>query len=280
MIRLVIGVDDTDMPGTPGTNQLARRIADALPPGFSFDVVLRHQLLFDRRVPYTSHNGCASIGLQAEPGHGAAELLEPLRRLVREFAPPGSDPGLCILHRATPFAEILAFANRCQREPVHQADALDLARKHAIHLEPLGGTGDGVIGALAAVGLRASGNDGRVVHRAGWPWPDAFAGEQTVDAILARGVDEIRAAATDQSRATGIDERRADAIDETSTAGSSAGARPGETVTAGLVDVGKHLRPAFRDGRIVLFVEPSATPRTDPPIASTSPARWKALKLP
>jgi hypothetical protein len=242
MIRLVIGVDDTDMPGTPGTNQLARRIADALPPGFSFDVVLRHQLLFDRRVPYTSHNGCASIGLQAEPGHGAAELLEPLRRLVREFAPPGSDPGLCILHRATPFAEILAFANRCQREPVHQADALDLARKHAIHLEPLGGTGD--------------------------------------DAILARGVDEIRAAATDQSRATGIDERRADAIDETSTAGSSAGARPGETVTAGLVDVGKHLRPAFRDGRIVLFVEPSATPRTDPPIASTSPARWKALKLP
>ena len=49
-----VGIDDTDTLDTPGTNQLARRLAAALPAGFAFVVALRHQLLFDPRVPYTS----------------------------------------------------------------------------------------------------------------------------------------------------------------------------------------------------------------------------------
>jgi len=257
-MRLIIGLDDTDMPDTPGTNQLARRTADALPPGFTFDVVLRHQLLLDPRIPYTTHNGCASIGLRTEPGsdagpgHGAA-LLAFLRGHVSAFAPPGSDPGLCILEvpdepptAPGPFPALRAFAERCQREPVRQADALELAREHRIHLEPLGGTGDGIIGALAAVALRAGADDGRVVHRPGWPWPDPFAGPQAVTSILSRGVDEIR------------------------TPG-------GQAVRTGIVYVGKHLRPAFRRGRVVLFVEPTGQAASAP---APAPARWNALKLP
>jgi hypothetical protein len=238
---MIIGLDDTDIPGTPGTNQLARRVADALPGGFTFDVVLRHQLLFDERIPYTSKNGSASIGVLGGASSSPGELLDFLRERVRAFAPAGSDPGLCVVDPVPPHADVpedvIAFARRCQREPVRREEALALAGAHGILLEPLGGTGDGVIGALAAVGLRAWGDDGRVVHRPGWPWPDDFSGEQPVASVLALGVDEIRA---------------------------STGA-----VTAGVVDVGKHLRPSFRGGSVVLFVEPVA-----------AGGRWRALKLP
>ena len=41
-------------------------------------------------------------------------------------------------------------------------DAYELARRLGVHLSEHGGTGGGVIGALAAVGLRLSGNDGRL----------------------------------------------------------------------------------------------------------------------
>jgi hypothetical protein len=268
---MIIGLDDTDMPGTPGTNQLARQIADGLPDGLGFDVVLRHQLLFDGRIPYTSKNGSASLGLLGHPTPSPAELADFLRERVRAFAPAGSDPGLCIVdaptargqgfssgraprsaaaHAEVP-EEVIAFARRCQRQPVRQEDAVALARAHGIVLEALGGTGDGVIGALAAVGLRASGEDGRVVHRPGWPWPDPFSGEQPVSAVLASGVDEIRA--------------------------------PTGTVTDGVVDVGKHLRPSFRGGRVVLFVEPAhpGDPDRAPAGEEDPPAsRWRALKLP
>lgn len=251
---MIIGLDDTDMPGTPGTNQLARRIADALPEGLTFDVVLRHQLLFDERIPYTSHNGSASIGVLGGAGRASAELLDLLRERVRAFAPAGSDPGLCVAGAGVVGEgreDVIAFARRCQRRPVSREDAMALALAHGILLEPLGGTGDGIIGALAAVGLRAGGGDGRVVHRPGWPWPDPFSGDQPVEAVLAAGVDEIRS--------------------------------PTGRVRDGVVDVGKHLRPSFRGGRVVLFVE-----LADPGGATAAAAReedpqslrWRALKLP
>ncbi|HEX6534711.1 MAG TPA: hypothetical protein VF041_08935 [Gemmatimonadaceae bacterium] len=228
-----IGIDDTDTLDTPGTNQLARRLAAALPAGFAFVAALRHQLLFDPRIPYTSKNGSASLLVAADPGHDASELVPVLRREMRAWYVPGSDPGLCVAGEV-PLA-VTAFARRCQAEPVRQAEARALAARHGIHLEGLGGTEDGVIGALAAVGLLAWGSDGRVVHLAGWPWPDPFAGEQPVRAVLARGVGAIRVLSS------------------------------GEMVRDGVVDVGKHLRPAWRDGSAVLFVEGGN-------------GRWRAVK--
>lgn len=232
-MRIHIGIDDTDTLDTPGTNQLARRLAAALPVGFAFIAALRHQLLFDPRIPYTSKNGSASLLVSAERGREASELLPVLRREMRAWYVPGSDPGLCVATEVPP--AIAAFAHRCQAEPVRQAEARALAARHAIHLEGFGGTEDGVIGALAAVGLLAGGNDGRVVHLAGWPWPDPFAGEQPVSAVLARGVGAIRVLSS------------------------------GATVRDGVVDVGKHLRPAWRDGRAVLLVDGAE-------------GRWRAVK--
>jgi hypothetical protein len=236
---IYIGIDDTDTADSPGTNQLARHLAAVLPPGFTFVVALRHQLLFDPRVPYTSKNGCASLLLRADPGRQVDELLPILRGAMRSWYVRGSDPGLCVAEHVD--ESVTTFARRVQREIVRQAEARALASASAVHLEGFGGTEDGVIGALAGVGLLAAADDGRVVHRAGWEWPDTFAGLQDVAAVRNRGVDEVLEAAS------------------------------GTPIDTGMVDVGKHLRPSYRDGRVVLYVEASH---------AGSSHRWRALKLP
>ncbi len=241
MPPVYLGIDDTDIAGSPGTNQLARRLAESLPDDCRTTLILRHQLLLDPRVPFTSQNGSASLLIESDDADADARMLPILRREIQAWFVAGSDPGLCAATNVQP--AVIEFGRRCQRELVTQTEARDLAERSGIRLEGLGGTEDGVIGALAAVGLLASGNDGRVVHRPGWTWPDSFAGPQEIDAILTRGVDEVR------------------------------DSRSGERLEHGSVDVGKHLRPALRAGRVVLFVEPANGSAGDA-------AAWRAVKLP
>ena len=237
---IYVGVDDTDIVGSPGTNQLARSILVQLGAAADGAMICRHQLFFDRRVPYTSKNGSASIALPRAAPADLAGLIDRVRDVMRGWFVDGSDPGLCAAPAAS--EAVQAFGRRCQHEVVTQEEARTLAAGLGIHLEGLGGTEQGVIGALAAVGLAATGEDGRVVQLAAWPYPDEFAGPQDAAAIHAHGVDEIRRTDT------------------------------GALVSAGLIDIGKRLRPNIRHGRIVLFV--AAAPGTG------GSAAWQAVKLP
>ena len=159
---IYVGLDDTDVVDSPGTNQLARQIAKRITGDFHTQLVVRHQLLDDPRVPYTSKNGCASLLLERRGDMTLDALASRLCRMIVDWCPPGSDPGLCLA--ATVPTEIIAWGERCQRELVDQKEARSLARAARVYLQGLGGTEGGVIGALAAVGLLASRKGGRVVH--------------------------------------------------------------------------------------------------------------------
>lgn len=249
---IYVGIDDTDTLDDPGTNQLARHLVRDLAGDFSGRLILRHQLLQDPRVPCTKKNGCASIlfdpksysakdcspplGGEGSGEGGIATLIQRIRALMLPWCPAGSDPGLCVATEVPP--AIAEWGRRCQRELLTKDDARQLAAAHRIHLEGLGGTEDGVIGALAAVGLMSTKNDGRVVHfgAADRDYYDVT-GFLDVATIRSRGIDEIRK------------------LD---------GNTP---VNDGDVEIGKRLRPNFRDGRIVLYVEPGeVTP-------------WRAVKV-
>lgn len=234
---IYVGIDDTDMPDTPGTNQLAKALVALVADRFRCRFILRHQLLDDPRVPYTSKNGSASIWL--EPVNGPVGDLRPLiaslRARMLEWYVPGSDPGLCVT--TTVPDDVVAFGARCQREVVTRGDAESLAGRHGIHLEGLGGTRGGMIGALAAVGLAAAQNDGRVVVNG--TWPDDLSGLQPIAAIEARGV-------------------------------AVQCLESGASICEGEVDVGKHLRPNLRAGRVVLFVRSEETP---------TGRQWLAVRL-
>jgi hypothetical protein len=221
---IYIGIDDTDVVGSPGTNQLARAIVARLGAAAAGAVVCRHQLFVHPAIPYTSQNGSASIRLPGGERMERAALIALVQEVMRTRYVEGSDPGLAVADRMS--AEMSGFAARAQTEVVSASEAHGVAGRGGCHLEGLGGTHQGVIGALAAVALAAGGNDGRVVHVDGWPWPDPLSGVQSVAALRERGVETICSVS-------------------------------GEIFTGGTVDVGKHLRPDWRGGRIVLVVERS-----------------------
>ena len=143
--------------------------------------------------------------------------------MVVSWSPTGSDPGLCVTANVP--QAVSDWGIRCQRELVKQSEARQIAAEQHIYLEGLGGTQDGVIGALAAVGLMATKNDGRVIHfdSNGADWYD-LTGCLDVNEIRQHGVNEIL-------------------IMET-----------GEPLNAGIVDIGKRLRPNYRQGKVVLYV--------------------------
>jgi tRNA(Ile2) C34 agmatinyltransferase TiaS len=234
---IYVGLDDTDRPDAPGTNQLAKALAEELADRYRCIFLLRHQLLQDERVACTRHNSAAALCLVPRREQEHHTLVALLRSAIQRRAAVGSNPGFC-LTSVVPQA-VRAFGRRCQSQVVRQAEARQLASTCSLHLEGLGGTEDGIIGAVAAVGLAASGSDGRIVLIEG---RDDLTGVQPVDQLRARGV---------QCRC----------LDS------------GRVIGQGCVDVGKHLRPNYRQHKAVLFVQPASG-------NCASPDLWNAVRLP
>lgn len=224
---ILVGIDDTDMPDTPGTNQLARKLAQAVAVRYRCRRIVRHQLCGDPSIPCTSKNGSASLLFEATGVHNREWLLDVLRSGMRLSFVEGSDPGLCL---ADDVPDVVRdFGRRAQREIVTQDEARSLAAECGIHLEGLGGTEGGVIGALAAVGLATTGNDGRVVQFEGWG--DDLSGIVKLADLALRGVAARR--------------------------------QDGTAVLEGTVDLGKKLRPNCRGNEIVLIVAPAEAQGSD-----------------
>jgi tRNA(Ile2) C34 agmatinyltransferase TiaS len=213
-----IGIDDTDTLESRGTGHLARQIAAILSTEHTVLGVTRHQLLVDDRVPCTKNNSSAAIAVNGNGLTDAGTLLEQVKALMLDHFQPGSDPGLCVAD-AVP-SIVTKFGRRAQQELVTREEAQSLAAALGILLVGLGGDHGGVIGALAAVGLVASQEDGRyvLVGRS-----RELSGLQPVSAVLAAGIASVRT------------------LD-------------GQPVTDGLVQTDK-LRPARRGGQPVAVVE-------------------------
>ncbi|MBI9047377.1 MAG: hypothetical protein JEZ06_23015 [Anaerolineaceae bacterium] len=219
MRQIFIGIDDTDNLESRGTGHLARLIADHLRKRFYVSGVTRHQLLFDPRVPYTAKNSCAAIHLKTDADVDLDVLEADIARLMLGKFNPGSDPGLCITQEVP--EKITAFGRKAQTDLVSQAEARSLASENNIRLQGLGGTEDGVIGALAAVGLASSGEDGRYVQVGSIR---ELMGLQSVDTVLSCGVSAVRT-------------------------------MDGKDVLQGQIQTEK-MRPARRESAPILFVEP------------------------
>ena len=170
-MQVLLGVDDTDVLGhKPGTGRLARDLGAHLQAGGLATLVgvVRQQLLVDPRIPYTSHNSPACLILDVDDAKSTAgHVFDEAARYVQSRAATGSDPGLCLAARATVGVDVVAWGWRASSEVLGQEEAVALAQCAGVRLEPLGGTGDGIIGALAAVGLTAEGNAGRFLELAG-----------------------------------------------------------------------------------------------------------------
>lgn len=220
-MTLYLGIDDTDTRESRGTGRLARTIAAELTRSYTVTGVTRHQLFVHPAVPYTSHNSSAVIHIQ-DTGNGiAADVFATARETMLADFIEGSDPGVCVAADPEINGDLSCFGFAAKTSIVTQDEARRLAREAGILLEGLGGTEDGVIGALAGVGLAASGNDGRFVQKG---TTRDLRGTQTVAAILASGVDRVM------------------------TMG-------GAVVEEGVVTLRKFPKPACIGGKAILYVE-------------------------
>ena len=164
---IFIGVDDTDLPGTRGTGRLARSLADYLELQGAGKIrgVTRHQLLLHPSIPYTTHNSAACIEL--DPYEEPATLFDACKAFLKANVILGSDPGVCVSARSWISGEVIDFGKKAQSHVLGIEQARRVAAADGVLIEALGPGGQGTIGAVAAVGLRRSGNDGRFIELRG-----------------------------------------------------------------------------------------------------------------
>jgi hypothetical protein len=163
-VNIFVCIDDTDNIESRGTGELASLLAKALEKNGwgATEPVTRHQMLVHPDIPYTSHNSSMCFKAAIAPEHLQAFTAFAQDFLTRESA-EGSDPGLCIVTSdgLADTQDLIAFGCRAKQQVLTKEEAYGLARRLGIHLSEHGGTGLGIIGALAGTGLRMTGNDGR-----------------------------------------------------------------------------------------------------------------------
>jgi hypothetical protein len=219
---IYVGIDDTDTLESRGTGRLARTIACELALKYEIFGVTRHQLFVHPDIPFTSHNSCAVIHVQAPPS-AIEDIFVTTKKLMLQDFIEGSDPGLAIssTEQATPAA--VAFGQDAKIMIVTQQRALNVACNCGIRVEGLGGTNGGIIGAVAGIGLASLGNDGRFLLKGK---NRELTGLRTVSEVVDAGIDQILTL-------------------------------QGDTVVEGKIKIPKNATPSFIHGKAVLFVEKS-----------------------
>jgi len=169
MKNWLICIDDTDDIGTKGTGEIAEEIAHLLQQQqlnkteyVARCLVTRHQLYVHPDIPYTSHNSAMCFQLESHLDFADIKQIC-VTHLLQESA-AASDPGLAILDMSSSYdiSALIAFGRAAKKTVKTKEQAYELATELGIDLTEHGGTGQGVIGALAGLGLRLSGQDGRV----------------------------------------------------------------------------------------------------------------------
>lgn len=164
-MQILISIDDTDNLESRGTGALASQMARELEENGwgESSFISRHQLLVHPDIPYTSHNSAMCFAAEIDGSFLDGIIQYASAFLARESA-TGSDPGLCVAvaDQLDSPNSLIAFGQKAKRSVVSMEEAYALAEQLGVHLSEHGGTGQGVIGALAGAGLRLSGNDGRL----------------------------------------------------------------------------------------------------------------------
>ncbi len=163
-VHFLISIDDTDNLDSPGSGTAAENLAGALQRQGLAECadITRHQLFVHEHIPYTSGNSamCFSACSHAD---NLDEIILFGQEFLQNESASGSDPGLCVAVNDSRLNKnaLIAFGRKAKQNLVTKQAASDLARQLGVHLSEHGGTGGGIIGALAATGLRLHGSDGR-----------------------------------------------------------------------------------------------------------------------
>lgn len=164
-MRFYVCIDDTDTLDSIGTGTICEMIRDRLEDEniAKCSLVTRHQLLIHEDIPYTSHNSSMCF-----EGTIADACIEDVYRIAVEVVESNSameaDPGICVAADIckTDREKLIQFGDKALKQVLTKDMAYELAKETDVILSEHGGTGQGVIGAIAGVGLRMSGDNGEL----------------------------------------------------------------------------------------------------------------------
>ena len=160
-MKIYLAMDDTDTLNSRGTGKLARATGAEIAKEFPVDGISRHQLFVHEDIPFTSHNSCAVIHVEARERDDKEWIFEIAKECMLSDFIDGSDPGIAVACADEILPPLIAYGRDAQNTILNQNKARTLAANLGIRLEGLGGTEDGVIGTMAGLGLAKGGNDGR-----------------------------------------------------------------------------------------------------------------------
>ena len=197
----LLGIDDTDtIDSEYGTGRVSRMLGDHVADEFAdatFRGSVRQQLLVDPRVPYTTHNSAACLVFELGEGIDPDDVVDVAAEFLEGIAADGSDPGLCAGPVGSVDESVVAFGDRASEELVTEFRATELAAASGLFLDEYGGTGEGIIGALAAVGRTATGDRGRFV---GYGRIREYGEPVGVDRLLRDGISVVTAEGSEVER--------------------------------------------------------------------------------
>ncbi len=189
-MRCLIAIDDTDNHESRGTGFRARQLGERLAAAQLGRVrgITRHQLYVHPSIPFTSHNSSACLDVELD-GVGLQAAGDFCREFLATESADGSDAGFGVARYDDVDETLVNFGCEAKRSVLTCEHAHQLAAARGIHLEGVTGERIGVIGALAAIGLRRGGNDGRFL------WVEGIrelTGTATAGALLATtGIDSV-----------------------------------------------------------------------------------------
>ena len=165
-----LGIDDTGPPGKSGSRETALALGRHLQARKLSRLVhiSAHALVPAGEVPDSSPTHAFCLTLEGE-AQQLREIDMESRVYLMHNSAAGSNPGFALAPRERVSERILNWGKACQMFSLDRREALDLARSQGIITAGFTGSGIGVIGALAAVGLRSSGSDGWITWLPGLP---------------------------------------------------------------------------------------------------------------
>lgn len=171
IMNYLISIDDTDdLTREVSTGGIAEMIGRHLEKTGAVmrEGISRHQLLLDDQIKYTSHNSSMCIEIQSD-SLDIQQIMKIGEKIIKDNMSAGADPGIavCCTQKLPSPERLIAFGFDVKKRIVTKDEAYALAAELAaecgcIMLKELGGTGIGIIGALAGIGLRLSRCDGSI----------------------------------------------------------------------------------------------------------------------
>lgn len=222
-MKIYICVDDTDdLTKSTSTGKISDMIVDRICEmgGTLEKGITRHQLLLHEDIEYTSHNSSMCMVLDIE-GVTVGEMKAEAEKILLDNMAESSDPGLCFcrLDELKQPDRLISYGKRAQKEVIKKEEAYALAEEiGGTVLQEYGGTGIGVIGALAGIGLRLSGCDGTFRGTKGTEyagqeytaaqWKDMLALEQVLDFDGSELADDVTVSVKKNLKLAMIDHKR------------------------------------------------------------------------